>query len=461
MPKRIDFTRIGVLKLLCFAAAAALLLPLPIMEYVGEESYYTLSVIEMWISGDYWHHLIFGVVWPKTPMFHWFILAICHVIGIEHVDIAARLVSVFASWGAALVAALFARHVFPQHAHVGWLAALIYLTMGEIAFWYGWLGYADATFGAFVFASIATLWLALERQHMGWFLLSLLFVSCAYMTKNISAYALFALAGMVLLIRFKRWKLLLHPLFVVAGVLALSIPWLYQYYFSQTGSNALLAVGDGLRNFSGHDFMAYLKHWISYPAIFIFRALPLSLLFLWLWLGKKQHFRIDGSLLTLCWILLACLLPFWLSAAGSPRYLVPLYGLVALLLTGLLLQLDKKMFRMAMISMLVILVVKIPYSFAVLPYIKDWRADRSLKAVVVDVLDKTRDKPVYTRNDTAAGLSIAAYMNVRLPLEQHIRWDNTDKHGIFIMAEAPDADIGELVKDYPIRGRHLYLYWRP
>jgi len=29
------------------------------------------------------------------------------------------------------------------------------------------------------------------------------------------------------------------------------------------------------------------------------------------------------------------------------------------------------------------------------------------------------------------------------------------------MVDLPDATLGQLVKDYPIRGRHLYLYWKP
>jgi len=459
MPNKIDFQQTGVLMVLCLLAAVAMLLPLPVMEYVGEESYYTLSAIEMHITGNYWHHLIFGMQWPKTPMFHWLILAVCQIIGIEHVDIAARLVSVMASWAAALVAGLWAAKLYPQHAHAGWLAALIYLSMGEITFWYGWLGYADATFAAFVFSSIWALWRAVKNARLGWFATSLVLISCAYMTKNISAYAMYGLAGVVLFQRCSRWRLLMHPSFVVLGLAALAVPWLYQS-FHQSESNSMVAIRDALRNFTGFGITTFLWHWLSYPAVFIFRALPLSLFFLFLWLSRKQSFSVSGDMRTVGMILLGCLFPFWLSAAGSPRYLVPLYGFAALLLTGWLIQLDRRWFTIAMRLLVFILIVKIPYSLAVLPYIKDWRHDRSLQVVAEDILEKTQGKPVKTTNDIASGLSIAAYMDVRLPPARYIRWYRGE-HGVFVMAEAPDAALGQLVKNYPIRGRHMYLYWKP
>jgi len=461
MLKRIDFSRFEVLRLLCILAALAMLLPVPVMQFVGEESYYAVSAIEMHITGDYWHHLILGFEWPKTPLFLWLAIALSKIIGWEHIDISLRLVSVASTWISALTVGLLTRHLFAGGRNTAWLAALVYLTMGDVFFWYGWLGYADANFGMFIFTAIAALWLAIERGHLGWFLLSLVLISFAFMSKNISAYYFFGVVGLVLLYRKQRWQLLLHPGFIVLGLAALLVPWWYQATFVHGNSNALVAIKDGLRNFQGYSLFEYIQHGFSLPAIFFFRTLPIGFFLLWLLIRKKVQLTLQPEITTVLLILFIWFLPFWISAGGSPRYLVPFYALVAVIFTAFLMQLKEGYRMQAVRLMLVILILKIPYSLLVLPYIKDWRPDRSLLAVAEDVLQRTDGKFVRTLDDIASGLSIAAYMDVRLPPEHYIRWYNGKERGVYIIVDLPDASLGKLIKHYPIRGRHLYLYWKP
>ncbi len=450
-----------VLPVMCLLGGLLMLLPLPVMQFIGEESYYAVSAIEMHITGNYWHHLILGMEWPKTPLYLWLAIGWANILGWEHINIALRLVSVISTWISAFTAGLLARHLFRGGPATGWLAALIYLSMGEISFWYGWLGYVDANFGMFVFTSIAALWLAIERQHTGWLLFSLLLVSMAYLSKNISAYYFYGVAGLILLYRMQRWRLLLRLSFIIPGMLALLVPWWYQSTFVDAGSNAMVAIRDGLRNFHGYSLLEYIRHWFSYPAIFFFRALPVSFLLLWLLIKGKQAFSVKPENITVLLILIACFLPFWISAGGSPRYLVPFYALVAVLFTGLLLQMGTERQTLAIKLMAVVLVLKIPYSLVALPYVKDWRPDRSLLAVTEDILQRTEGKTVRTLDDIASGLSIAAYLDVRLPPEKYIRWYHSGEHGVYILVDLPDTNLGQLVRDYPIRGRHVYLYWRP
>jgi len=444
-------------------AAVLMLLPLPMMQYIGEESYYTLGAYEMFQTHQWWHQSVFGLFWPKTPLFNWLIIAFAQLTGWAHLEVAARLVSVFSSWGAAAVAGLMARRLYPQHANAGWLAALIYLSMGEVSFWYGWLGYADATFGFFIFAAIAALWSALEREHLGWFVVSLVLISLAFLTKNISAYALYGLAGLVLLWRLRRWAMLRRPLFLLCGLLSLTVPWGYQHILIHGGANATVAIDDALRNFHGYPVWAYLKHWLLFPAEFVFRALPVSLFLIWLWV-KRQRFSMGDPLATLMWMIGACFMPFWLSAGGTPRYLMPLYGLVALLLTGLALQLDRRRLAAMVRFIIVVMILKVPYSLAVLPYLKQWRPGHDLKSVAEDILQRTHGETVRTRSDIASGLSVGVYMDVRLPPGQFIHWYRPGERRVFIMAKHPNSDYGRLVHTYMIRGGGggpLYLYWKP
>jgi len=449
------------LKTLTLLAASVMLLPLPIMQYVAEESYYALGAYEIFVDGHWWHQSVFGLPWPKTPLFNWFIIAVSQVIGWQHLEIATRIVSVAATWGSTTVVFFMARRFFPEQTHTPWLAALIYLTMGEVSFWYGWLGYADATFGFFIFSAISSLWVAVEDKKAPWFWLSLLLISLAFFTKNISCYVIYASAGLILVWRYQRWSLLVHPLFLLPALASLSLPWIYQTYLLHNGANTGVAVGDALRNFKGYSISAYITHWLTYPGLFLARAFPLTVLLIWFYFKDKQRYVFHHHLLTLVYILTLCLLPFWLSASGTARYLIPLYGLLALLLTGLALQLNRQQSALIIKVMLIVIVLKIPYSFAILPYIKDWRPERSIVAVVDDIMLRTEGKTIRTRDDVSTGLSIGAYINVRTPHDEYMHWYDGKERQVFVISEIKDPALGDLIKYYHLQGQHAYLYWRP
>ena len=111
--------------------------------------------------------------------------------------------------------------------------------------------------------------------------------------------------------------------------------------------------------------------------------------------------------------------------------------------------------------MLIIIILKIPFSFAALPYIKDWRPERDIKVVVEDILQTTGHKTIRTRNDVSTGLSIMAYLDVRIPPDQHIRWYDGKESQVFILCDSKIPELGEIVKSYRLRGDDVHLYWQP
>ncbi|GAV20307.1 hypothetical protein MMIC_P1272 [Mariprofundus micogutta] len=449
------------LKTLTFLAAIVLFLPLPIMQYVAEESYYALGSYEIFVDKHWWHQSVFGLAWPKTALYNWLIIGVAQLIGWQHLEIATRIVSVSASLGSAAVVFFMARRMFPKQVNAPWLGALIYLTMGEISFWYGWLGYADATFGFFIFAAISSLWIAIEERQVKWLLISLLLISLAFLTKNISCYVMYISAGLVLLWRYRSWDLLLKPFFVLPVLISFTLPWIYQNLILDGGANTSIAIGDAMRNFLGYELLKYVSHWLSYPLLFLGRAFPVTLILIWLYLKDKQRFVMSSELVTILYILLICLLPFWLSAAGTPRYLIPFYGLLALVLTGLTLQLNFKRSALVLKIIAIVILIKVPYSFAALPYIKDWRPERDIQAVVEDIMQITDGKTLRTMNDVSTGLSIGCYINVRTPHDQYLRWYDGKERRVYVLSEMEDPKLGKLVKHWRLQGHHTYLYWQP
>jgi len=452
-----------LLRLRTIVALAVLFLPLPIgiMQYVGEESIYAIKTYEMFHSGQLGITTLYGREWPHGVLFHWLAIPLAELLGWSHLDIAIRSISVMASMLSAAVAAGMARWLFPQHAHAPWLAAAIYLSMGEVAFWYGWLGHVDALFAMFIFAAIAALWRALAERRLGWWLVALISIDLAFLTKNITAFAFFGLAGLVLMKRLHRFDILRSWPFLLAGAVALFVPFAFQHLTqtaASTGSISQTLLWDIPRALVGGGWQGLIKHVVGQPVVLLFRALPISLFLLYLWLRERPHWRLGETEKTLAWIIFVCFVPVWFPSGTSPRYLVPLYGLVALLLTALLLQLERARLRQAMTLMLVVVMVKLPYSLFILPALKDWRPGNDIKAVAHEVLDQIGDAPLYTRNQVPDGYSIAAYIDV-WRLREPVLWYRGQR-GVYVLAQQPSR-FGRLVRSWRLRGDVVYLYHVP
>ncbi|RMG92413.1 MAG: hypothetical protein D6703_01970 [Zetaproteobacteria bacterium] len=451
----------SILKTLTLVAALFMLLPLPFVQYIGEEGLMAIKSFEMHARGDWLHPSIYGALWPHSPFWHWPVIAISMLIGWEHVDMAIRLASVLSSWLAACFVGWAASWLWPQHRNIGWLAALVYLSMGEVSFWYGWLGYVDAMFGSFILAAIVLLWRAIHDQRGGWFLASLMAISLAFLTKNITAYALYGLAGGVFLWRYRCWRVILRPSWLLPGLLALCLPMAWQMLVVPSGENtAITTFRDAMRNFAGYGVLDYVFHWLGYPFVFAFRAMPVSLFLIWLvWRRKWVPFR-DERLVTLAAVLLACFLPFWISAGATPRYLVPLYGFAALLLARMLRQLPEERIKQGILLMGLVLLLKVPYSLLALPYVKDWRPGHDQQAVAREILALTADAPLRTLNDVATGLAVIAYIDVWRGDRPFVRWfrPKRDKR-VYVLAERPTPSLGRLVRSWTVRGDDMYLYY--
>ena len=70
-----------VFTILTAVAALFILLPLPVMQYVGEDGLMAIKTYEMFIRDDWLHPSILGMIWPHSPLWHCPVIAISHLIG--------------------------------------------------------------------------------------------------------------------------------------------------------------------------------------------------------------------------------------------------------------------------------------------------------------------------------------------------------------------------------------------
>ncbi|RMF48502.1 MAG: hypothetical protein D6755_03750, partial [Anaerolineae bacterium] len=240
------------IKALTVASALAMTLPIGI-QFIGEESVYAFFLDHMIRSGDALH------AFYRPPLFLWAAWGVREVLGDVSPELPLRIVSIASSWLGAGVAAIFARHVFGD-VRSSWLAALVFLSLGEIQFWYGWLGYADAMFHCFVFASMVSAWLAVTKGSWRWLVIGVFMANMAFMTKSLIAYAFFLVTLGATAWMHGNIRFLTRPSTLVILPFMLLGPWFWEYVHDGSGGATAGLVHDIAMRFQSFDVAAWFVH---------------------------------------------------------------------------------------------------------------------------------------------------------------------------------------------------------
>ena len=205
------------------AAAAASFIPSLFYYYVGEEGLYTIAAMQMQMSGDFLVPVVPGGNYGRPPLFIWLILLVANVIGWEHVLLASRLVIFTATLLTAAGVGWFTYALFAD-GKLAACAVLVYLTFLDVLFYRGWLAYSDPLFAFFVFGSIGCAWIAAKRASYGMLAAGLILLSCAFLTKALTAYAFYAVALVLLLLHEQHRRFLLSIPSVVIHLIGAAAP---------------------------------------------------------------------------------------------------------------------------------------------------------------------------------------------------------------------------------------------
>ncbi len=176
---------------------------------------------------------MYGMYYWRPPLYNLMIIPVAQLIGWDHMLVAARIVALTATISSALLLAWFVRRLFGDKTFAAF-TALIYLTLGDVLFYRGWLCYSEPVFGLFVLMSIVFGWLALAENRYTYLAVAVLAVSAAFLCKALTAYVFYVIAMIVVAYRLRRWAFLYSWKSLLLNGLALTFP-LFWYRMVSAG----------------------------------------------------------------------------------------------------------------------------------------------------------------------------------------------------------------------------------
>ncbi|MDP1996283.1 MAG: hypothetical protein Q8J90_03715, partial [Gallionella sp.] len=397
------------------------------------------------------------------PLFNWLIMLLSALFGWEHVLIVTRVLTVFSTLSTALVLAWMAGRLFQDKAF-GVFAALGYLTMADVLLYHGWLSYVDPNYAMFIFSAIATLWVGVREQRIPMLVLSGVLLTCAFLSKALTAYIFYGGVLFVLLFDAQQRRFLLHwrTLPVLLLTYAGPLIWYVTIPGGMAQGNRMFA--ELTHKFVKPAFFEYVGKLIGFPIEVLIWLAPLTLLAIYLWLRNRDRKEISAShqllFISASWMFLLNFLPYWISPRGGMRYLMPIYPLLALVAARIIWQSGEAALALARKWIIAALVLKFVVALVVFPYYQSHYRGQNYDETAAEILILAQGQPLYTTNSTAAGLSVTAYLNKRRVPLPVLRLPPVNWPSGFVVALTADEALGQVYKRYRLGGDDLYLLCR-
>lgn len=292
--------------------------------FKNEESLRTQIAFEMWHSGEYFQPTFLGEPYFNKPtLFNWFIILYSHLIPWS--ELTARAVSLSFLILTTLLVGVFSHYLF-RNFTLSLLSSLIFLTFGNILFFYGYLAEIDITFGFFVFLGVVLLYLWWDKGFVLFAGLSGFVFGIAFLLKGIPAYAFMGISLIALSIYSRNLKYLIGKVALSLYLFSLLIPLLWLFQLPEPIEYLKNLWRESFSRVEGE--FSRTKHMLSYPLINFKDLLPWSFLFLLSIYINRKDLNFPHRLRVLMLIFLLNYIPYWISDARG-RYIIPLYPLLA------------------------------------------------------------------------------------------------------------------------------------
>lgn len=393
-------------------AAVSFIFTLSNVQYTGEEAVYPLMSYEMWYHGHILTPIMYGQDYWRPPLYNLLITGLSMLIGWSHMLVAARLIAGLATVGSGLLVGWFTRRIWKDK-ELAAFAALVYITLGNILFYYGWLAYSDPLFAFFCLAAMLFGWLAVAERRIDFFVIAIFTLSCAFLTKALTAYVFYGATVFVVTYRTSSWRFLLSWRSWLVHLLALVVPVLWYAIAPAGGAMANGMLYDIIEKMQGRGILGYLHHFLVYPIQTFWQFFPVGGVILYAVLRRYPMFKMnDPQMGTALWVAGVNFLPYWLSPQGGNRYLLPLYGIIAVVLARLLINSGKVRYW-AVKWMLIAIILKYIFALWLFPlYTELYRPH--LMEIAKNVLQNTRDEPLYVTNVAWVGIGVTADIDLAI-----------------------------------------------
>jgi 4-amino-4-deoxy-L-arabinose transferase-like glycosyltransferase len=408
--------------------------------YVGEESTYPNMFQQLWDQG-LWLHSADQIARP--PLFHWLVSPLAHLFGWPYVKEIMRILTILATTGTGLMLGWLAFKLSRDHLFAA-LAATTYLTFFDVFLYHGWLAYVDPIFGFFIFSAIALLWVATHEKNWQLFTLSLLAITCAFLSKSLTAYVFYGSAVFVLIWQRDKRQFLLKPAQIVGLLIALSAPLVWYAVTSSGQSQSTGMTAEILQKLTGANSGAfqlgdYLLKRLSYLLTTLLELFPVAWLAIYVLFSQfVLPKELPNFIRTAGWISLLCYLPYLLSPESSIRYLIPIYPLFALFVAGIIWQAGGKWITRTRIWMIGMLAFQLVLFLVIFPlYQKHYRGENYMIAAH-EITRITQGQPLYSNDTSSPGAIVTANLNaLRYPLPAI-----TPSPGIVFAKTPEETDLG-------------------
>ena len=398
--------------LLFVVASISFVVTLNNVQYTGEEAVYPLMSYEMWYHGHILTPVMYGQDYWRPPLYNLLITALSTIIGWSHMLVAARLIAALSSIGSALMVGWFAKRIWNKD-EIFALASLVYITLGDVLFYDGWLAYSDPLFAFFCLIAMLFGWLAMLEKRVGFLTGALLAVSCAFLTKALTAYVFYIVAIVVVALQAKSWRFLFSWPSLAVHFLALMVPILWYVMTPAGGTMAHGMVDDVIGKLQGQGLQDYLKQFFSYPATTFGQLLPVGGVVCYAIVRRYIPFgSMDQYTRTALWISGINYLPYWLSPQSGIRYLLPIYGIVAVAFVGFIAN-SLSVRRLVLKWIIVAIFLKYLFALWLFPVYTE-QVRPHIAEIAKNILKRTKGKPLYVNNVAWVGISVTAVIDLAI-----------------------------------------------
>jgi 4-amino-4-deoxy-L-arabinose transferase-like glycosyltransferase len=445
---------------LWYAAAAAAFIPAIGFHYIGEEAIFPKASLEMWYRGEWVQQLLVGHNQRHNPLFNWIIISVCGIVGWEWMLQVARFVTIGATVCSGLVLAWLALRVFGDRRFAAW-TAVVYMMLEDVVLYRGWLAYVDPLFGFFVFSSIACLWVACRERRLDVLALAVTALVLGFLTKAFTAFVFYGVAAFVLLLDREGRRFLLGPASIAIHAAGAAVVAVWLGVVPANEGQGPRMFKELMDKFGFAGMREYAVKLVAYTVETALKTSPAAMLALWY--ARKRPWREDparDALVTAAAITALNYLPYWLAPQSHSRYLVPLFPLAALVFARVIWSAGARARLVSLRWFVALLAVKLALALAIFPYYQKTYRGENFQAVARDILERSRDHPLYTMNVTASGLSVAANLDIlRLPAPP-VAWPPPEWETGFVISRVPDPGAGKEFMKYRLGGSDLYLLCR-